>query len=216
LKNVLFDLDGTLTDPFLGITRCLTHAVELLGEVAPAPHEMAPHIGPPIRDTIASLLGDRASGEKVALALSYYRERYRSVGMYENKVYPDIEEMLDRLAGKGMKLFVATSKPNIFARPILKYFSLAGYFTDIFGSDPSGRFDDKSDLLAHLLAETRLDPHDTAMVGDRRHDVAAARAHAILPIGVTYGYGSKAELIEAGAEVLCDAPLEVAEFLTPR
>jgi phosphoglycolate phosphatase len=116
LKNVLFDLDGTLTDPFVGITRCLAHAIELLGVVAPPSREMMPHIGPPIRETIASLLGDRSSQENVTLTLSRYRERYRTVGMYENEVYPDIEEMLDRLTRNGMKLFVATSKLRIFAR----------------------------------------------------------------------------------------------------
>src|SRR5882672_6410831 len=113
---------------------------------------MMPHIGPPIRETIASLLGDRSNEENVTLTLSRYRERYRTVGMYENEVYPDIAEMLDRLTRNGMKLFVATSKLRIFARSILEHFSLARYFTGVFGSEPSGQYDDKSELLEYLLA----------------------------------------------------------------
>lgn len=216
MKNILFDLDGTLTDPFVGITRCLAHAVELSGVVPPPALEMAPHIGPPIRDSIAALLGDRATEGSVALALSHYRERYRTVGMFENAVYPGIGEMLERLSDQGMRLFVATSKPHVFARPILEHFSLAEYFTGIFGSELSGQNDDKSDLLQHLLAETAIDPGETAMVGDRSYDVVAALAHGVLPIGVTYGYGSKAELVDAGARMLCDSPREVADFLTRR
>jgi phosphoglycolate phosphatase len=175
---------------------------------------MAPHIGPPIRESISTLLGPRATEESVALALSHYRERYRSVGMYENEVYPGIVQMLDRLSQKGVRLFVATSKPHVFARPILEHFSLAPYFTGIFGSELSGQNDDKSDLLRHLLAATRLDPRETAMVGDRHYDVTASRAHGVRPVGVTYGYGSRDELVDAGAEVLCDSPLEVAELFS--
>jgi phosphoglycolate phosphatase len=214
LKNVLFDLDGTLTDPLVGITRCLAHAVGLLGVVPPPAREMAPHIGPPIRETIASLLGDRSSDENVSLALSHYRDRYQSVGMYENEPYSGIKEMLDRLSSTGMNLFVATSKPHVFARPILEHFALAGYFTRIFGSELSGQNDDKGALLQHLLTDTGIDPRDTVMVGDRHYDVVAALAQKILPIGVTYGYGSRAELVAAGAAALCDSPPEVAEFLS--
>jgi len=214
VKNVLFDLDGTLTNPFVGITRCLAHAIGLLGVVAPPAREMSPHIGPPIRETIAALLGDRSSAENISLALSHYRDRYQSVGMYENEPYPGIKEMLERLSSKGMTLFVATSKPHVFARPILEHFSLAGYFARIFGSELSGQNDDKGELLQYLLTETGIDPRDTVMVGDRQYDVIAARAHQVLPMGVTYGYGSKAELVAAGAEVLCDSPLEVAEFIS--
>ena len=114
----------------------------------------------------------------------------------------------------GMNLFVATSKPHVFARPILEHFSLARYFTRIFGSELAGQNENKGDLLRHLLADTGIDPRDTVMVGDRHYDVVAARAHQILPIGVTYGYGSKEELLGAGAAALCDSPLQVAEFLS--
>ena len=134
--------------------------------------------------------------------------------MFENEPYPGIIEMLERLSSKGMNLFVATSKPHVFARPILDHFSLAGYFTRIFGSELSGQNENKGNLLQHLLADTGIEPRETVMVGDRHYDVVAARAHQILPIGVTYGYGSKEELLSAGAEMLCASPLEVAEFLS--
>lgn len=215
MKNVLFDLDGTLTDPFVGITRCLAHAMDLMGVAAPSAREMAPHIGPPIRESISTLLGRHSTEENVTSALAHYRERYRTVGMYENEVYPGINEMLDRLSSNAVKLFVATSKPHVFARPILEHFSLARYFTGIFGSELSGQNDDKGELVRHLLAEAGLDPRETAIVGDRRYDVVAGRAHGILPIGVTYGYGSRTELIDAGAEALYDSAFEVAEYLSP-
>jgi phosphoglycolate phosphatase len=212
LRNVLFDLDGTLTDPFVGITRCLAHAVEQLGIEAPPALEMAAHIGPPIRQSIATLLGDRSSDENVTLALTHYRERYRSIGMFENEPYAGVEQMLHDLRAMGVRLFVATSKPHVIARPILEHFTLAPYFADVFGSELSGENEDKGDLLRHALARAALDPRDTAMVGDRRFDMSAARALRVMAIGVTYGYGSERELREAGAEALCDSPSGVADY----
>jgi phosphoglycolate phosphatase len=213
LRNILFDLDGTLTDPFLGITRCLAHAVERLGVRAPPAHEMARHIGPPIRESIAALLGEHSSEDNVALALSHYRERYRSVGMFENEPYAGVKQMLHDLREMDVRLYVATSKPHVFARPILHHFALGHYFTTVFGSELSGQNEDKRELLREALAQALLDPNETAMVGDRSYDMHAGRAHRLLTIGVTYGYGTEAELTEAGAEVLCDSPASVVDCL---
>lgn len=213
--NLLFDLDGTLTDPALGITRCYHYALAALARDAPAHDALLRLIGPPIRQNFRALLGsdDPALVER---AVALYRERYADAGLFENEVYPGVESMLADLRAAGCRLFVATSKLARFVAPILEHFRLADFFSALYGSALDGSLDDKSDLLAHLIAAERLDPARTLMIGDREHDVFAARRNGLSSLGVTYGYGARAELTAAGADFICDTPAEVAALVRAR
>ena len=210
--NLLFDLDGTLTDPALGITRCYQHTLVALGRDAPPHDALLRLIGPPMRQGFRELL-DTDDTALVERAVSLYRERYARVGLFENEVYPGVEAMLAELRAAGFRLFVATSKLSRFVAPILGHFRLADFFSGLYGSAPDSSLDDKSDLLAHLVAAERLDPAATLMIGDREHDVFAARRNHIATLGVTYGFGARAELVAAGADFICDTPAEVAAFV---
>lgn len=206
MQTILFDLDGTLTDPKRGITRSIQYALEALGQDIPTADELTWCIGPPLLDSFERLLGDRSQAES---ALQLYRERFGKTGMYENEVYPDIPEVLTELRRMGYRLFVATSKPTVYAVPILEHFGLSKYFNEIYGSELDGTRSDKSELLAWLQDNEGLYPSTTTMVGDRRHDVIGGRDNGMATVGVLYGYGTKQELLDAGADSLCSSPDEV-------
>ena len=212
ITNLLFDLDGTLTDPADGITRCQRYALESLHLPCPPREELLAYIGPPLRVAFAALCGS-SDRDLIERAVTLYRERFAIVGMYENAVYRGVPEMLRALAESPRRLYVATSKVEAYAERILRHFSLAGHFVAIHGSDPEGRLDDKVLLVKELIDRHGLDRDATAMVGDRRHDVVAARRNGIGAIGVTYGYGSREELIDAGADRLCDSPGDVVAHI---
>ena len=198
--NVLFDLDGTLTDPRAGIVACIRHALSTLGQPAPPESDLERFIGPPLRDALSELLS--ADSKRVEAAVAAYRERFTALGMLENVVYEGIPRALDSLAARDVRLFVATSKPRVFAERILDHFGLAQYFSAIYGSELGGELSNKRDLIAHVLATSRLHPADTVMVGDRHHDVHGALCNHVFPAGVLWGYGSRDELRSAGAELL--------------
>lgn len=213
VKNVLFDLDGTLTDPVEGITRSICYALERMNVEPPCRAELLPHIGPPLRDTFSLILRttDRLAIER---AVELYRERFSETGLFENVVYDGVPEMLARLsASPPLRLFLATSKMRAFTLRILEHFALSGYFEAVYGSEPDGTLGEKADLIRHILAGESLRPEETLMVGDRKYDMMGARANGCLAAGVTYGYGSAEELIEAGADFLCQSPAEVADLL---
>jgi phosphoglycolate phosphatase len=205
---VLLDLDGTLTDPRPGIVQCIRYALERLGRPCPADEALVASIGPPLRNAFASLLpsGDRTLIEQ---AVGLYRERFATVGLYENEVYDGIPAMLDVLGNGGRRLFVATSKPAVFAERIVRHFALDHHFAGVYGPDLDGRLDDKAQLLAHLLETERLAAGAAIMVGDRAADVIAARANGVRVIGALWGYGSREELLDAGASALCLSPGEL-------
>lgn len=205
-KAVLFDLDGTLTDPFEGITKCLQHALRSSGMSSPPlPAELARYIGPPLTDTFRELL---ATDETDAIdgALSSYRERFAELGMYENAVYAGVPEALADLFVEGYALYVATSKPVEFARRIVDHFQLHTLFRAVHGSEFDGTRSDKAKLIAWLMQEHALSPQECIMVGDREHDVVGAIACGVPVVGVLWGYGAHDELVDAGATVLCDRP----------
>jgi phosphoglycolate phosphatase len=212
VKNIVFDLDGTLTDPVEGITRCIQYALERLERPCPSLEVLASHIGPPLRQTFADVC-DSSDGALIEQAVALYRERFATVGLYENYVYEGVPEMLAELGAAGRSLFVATSKPKLYAERILEHFSLAERFVEALGNDMDGRLDDKAEMLDELIERHRLSRGETIMVGDRKFDVVAAKTNGIRSIGVLYGYGSGAELMEAGADYICHTPLEVAELL---
>lgn len=210
IKNILFDLDGTLTDPAEGITRCIQYSLERLGMTCPPIANLYSYIGPPLRQTF-EVLCESSDGAVIEEAVALFRERFASVGLFENSVYEGVPEMLGTGQSCGYSLFVATSKPTAYAERILEHFSLSASFVRVHGNDLDGRLDDKADLIGELIAEHGLNPAETIMVGDRKHDVIAAKRHGVFTIGVTYGYGSAEELNSAGADLLCHSPRDVAE-----
>src|SRR5262245_64472844 len=212
MVNVLFDLDGTLTDPREGIVACLKYALLGLGRTCPPDSALARFIGPPLQECFGTLLGSTDSKD-IDSAVTLYRQRFSSTGMFENSIYPGIHSALTALRGSGAALFVATSKPQVFAKRIVEHFGLMDYFRAVYGSELDGTRSNKSDLIAYVLKSESLSPHMTVMVGDRAHDIAGARAQGVLPIGVLWGYGSYDELIAAGATTLCAQPALLSDIL---
>lgn len=212
--NVLLDLDGTLTDPREGILACLKHALASIGHEAPDDRTLEGFIGPPLQDSLATLLG-AGSTDKVAHAVAAYRSRFAATGMFENTVYPDIPQALSRLIERGAILHVATSKPAVFARRIIDHFGLAGYFRGIHGSELDGTRSNKADLIEHLLRTESISPRAAVMVGDRAQDIDGAKRNGLPAIGVLWGYGSREELLAAGADTLCEQPVLLTEAVFP-
>ena len=210
LMNLLFDLDGTLTDPFEGITRCIAHALEEMGRPPPDRGDLRWCIGPPLRKSFARLLDsdDMALAER---ALMIYRERFGSIGLFENKVYEDIPEALDTLKKNGHVLFVATSKPAVYASRIIDHFDLRRFFKNVYGSELNGTRGDKKDLISHILQKEAISYRETIMIGDRKYDMIGAAATAVRAVGVLWGYGTKEELENSGAHFCLEQPLELAE-----
>jgi len=210
----LFDLDGTLIDPRAGIVRCMRHALDKLGAPCPSDNVLASFIGPSLRKTFAILL-ETSDAELVERALAFYREQYGVTGLFENEVYDGIVPLLDHVRATASASFVATLKPTAYAERIVERLGLAPYFAGVYGAEMEGRFgDDKADLLAHLLATERIAPERAVMIGDRAGDITAARAHRVRSIGALWGYGSRAELTEAGADRLCASPAELVACLS--
>jgi len=209
IENILFDLDGTLTDPKVGITRCIQYAMEKLGRPVPAADDLLWCIGPPLQESFKKLLFP--DDGQTETALFFYRERFTVVGKFENKVYPGIIDILDRLNAQGVNLFVATSKPIAFAGDIIAHFGLLPFLKKVYGSDLNGDLTDKGALIFHILQNEKLPAKSTLMVGDRSYDILGAKKNGVFSLGVTYGYGSKIELIEAGADFMADSPWEIVE-----
>jgi phosphoglycolate phosphatase len=205
--SVFFDLDGTLTDPWLGISRCIRHALDTLDVNYDPDDDFRWCIGPPLRNSLGMLAGNARSEH----ALSIYRERYSEIGWRENAPYDGIHDALDTLRRNGHTMYVATSKPHVYAARILEHFELLPFFDGIYGADFDGTRSDKSALLAHALSQkSAMDAlRDPVMVGDRRYDVIGARANGMRTVGVSYGYGSVEELAEAGVGRIVDHPSEL-------
>lgn len=180
--NVIFDLDGTLTDPREGIVGCLKYALLGLGHNCPADLELARFIGPPLQESFRVLL-QSTDPREINAAVELYRQRFSSKGMLENTVYPGIHAALTLLQGRGARLFVATSKPRVFALRIVEYFGLQKYFYAVYGSELDGIRSGKSDLIAHVVEAEFLSSRSTVMVGDRAHDILGAKAQGVFPVG---------------------------------
>jgi phosphoglycolate phosphatase len=213
MDAIFFDLDGTLTDPKPGITGSIQYALQKLDLPVPTQDELTWCIGPPLRASFVTMLGGE---DRVDLAVTLYRERFGDVGLYENSVYPDVEHILAALKQSHGRLFVATSKAHVFANRIIEHFGLRDYFEHVFGAELDGTRADKSDLLAYALKNTAVDPRRALMIGDRSHDIIGAKANRMGAIGVLYGYGSREELIEAGASHVCATPRAVLDHLSGR
>ncbi len=209
---VVFDLDGTLTDSAPGILRSTRVALERLTAAGggafrlPDEAELSWIIGPPLQESFARLVG----ADRAPTVLAYFRERYSTVGLFENSLYDGVVEALDRLAALDYRLFVATSKAEPYARRILDHFGLTKRFVQVYGADMDGRRSAKSELLAYLLGRERHGATQRiVMIGDRRHDALGARAVGMAAIGALWGYGGAEELAEAGADPLIETPRQI-------
>ncbi len=213
IKNVFLDLDGTLADPMDGITNCINYSLEKLGKSLRPKKDLLDFIGPPLRQTYASLLATEDE-DLIEKAIAFYRERFPGSGMYENELYDGIKEAVTLLKSLSLKLFVVTSKPTVYSEKIIRHFGLEGYFDGVFGPELNGRFDDKTELMAHIVDSLNIEPEETIMIGDRRVDMTAAKSNGIKTMAVTYGYGSREELFACDPDYICDSPAQIAYLLT--
>lgn len=211
IENVLWDLDGTLTDPKFGIIRCIQYALEKFGKEPPPFEELFWCIGPPLYESFPKLVPE-ASREDVLALVDLYRERFSDIGMYENEVYPGITDLLSELQ-TNQKHYVATSKSHVFAKKILSHFNLSQYFSVVHGSELSGVRSDKGELIKFIIDSESLDPKRTIMVGDRKHDIIGAKKVGMKSIGITWGYGSAEEHQEVGADFIFSTPGDLGKFL---
>lgn len=207
---ILLDLDGTLTDPYDGITRSVAYALDRMGLPGLREHELRSFIGPPLQDQFATLGMDE---ENVARAVDLYRERFTERGLYENRVYDGIDEALAGLTAASLRLAVATSKPTPFAERILAHFGLAEHLDLVAGATLDGARRKKADIITFALTTLAVDAADAVMVGDRAQDIVGARAHAMRSIGVRWGYAEPGELEAAEADLIVATPAELAEAL---
>lgn len=214
-QYILFDLDGTLTDPKIGITTCVQYALHKMGIEEPDPDRLEPFIGPPLTDSFREFYG--MNEEEAVRAVEYYRERFSTVGLFENEVYSGIPELLARLKKDGRKLAIASSKPTVYVKKILEYFSIYEYFDIIVGSELDGTRCRKEEVveeaLEQLSADDKFKKRDAVMIGDRKFDIEGAKAHQIPSIGVNYGYAADNELVEAGADCVVGNVKELSEVL---
>ena len=214
-KYLLFDLDGTLTDPKIGITTCVQYALHSFGIEEPDLDKLEPFIGPPLRDSFMEFYSFTA--EQAEEAVAKYRERFQNTGIFENEVYAGIPEMLKNLQSKGYFLALASSKPQIYVERILEHFDLKKYFAVVVGSELDGTRETKDQVvqetLHQLFKENPIEPDQVYMIGDRKFDVEGARALGVESVGVTYGYGSKEELKEAKADYIVQSVEELEKFL---
>jgi len=207
--NLFFDLDGTLTDPREGITRCIAYALERMGTEPPPLGALERYIGPSLFLSFRELL-DTDDDERVRAAVALYRERYTDKGLYENRVHEGIVAALDGFSSDGRRMLVVTTKPTVFARRVVEHFGLAGYFADVVGAHLDGSRSDKAELIGYALTTHRLTASECVMIGDRNDDMRGACRTGIRPVGVLWGFGSAEELREAGAAALCARPRELS------
>ena len=205
-STLLLDLDGTLVDPAQGIIGCYRHALLALDAPAPEDDDLRWVIGPPMRESFARLLSKRDS---IDAAVQLYRSRYAEWGLYQAARYSGVRTALEAHRRRGTRLILCTAKPHIFARRVVDYFALSPFLDALYGPELDGRYDDKGDLIDHILQTEQLDPADVCMVGDRRHDILAASRNGIPTVGVLWGYGSRDELNDAGAAILIEKPSEL-------
>ena len=209
-QYLLFDLDGTLTDPMVGITKSVQYALRHYGIEEPDLKKLCPFIGPPLKDSFMKYYG--FSSERATEAITIYREYFSKTGLYENMEYPGIRDLLATLKAAGKHLYVATSKPELFSKQILEHFRLAEYFDFIGGANMDETRVRKGDVIRYVLEENQITELDkVVMIGDREHDIIGAKENSLESIGVLYGYGDREELSAAGADVIVETIRELGE-----
>ncbi|WP_026508337.1 HAD-IA family hydrolase [Butyrivibrio sp. MC2013] len=211
LKYVLFDLDGTLTDSGLGITKAAQYALEDQGIHEPDASRLSFFVGPPLNVTFTEKYGmDEAQAKQ---AVAKYREYYIPTGIFENELYEGVPEMLRDLKEAGLHLAIASSKVQSQVMRVLKHFDIDSYFEVVVGSEPDGRRSDKREVVEEALRQLMANADETAMVGDRKFDMAGAKAYDLMAVGVSYGYGSYVELRAAGADKVADSVEDLGNIL---
>lgn len=214
-KYLLFDLDGTLTDPKVGICTCVQYALSSMGIEEPDLDKLEPFIGPPLKGSFMEYYN--MSEEQADAAVTKYRERFQDKGLYENKIYPGISEMLQAFMSKGMFLAVASSKPTVYVEKILEHFNIRRFFRVVVGSELDGTRVNKDEVveeaLKQLFGDQPVDKSQVYMIGDRSYDIQGARRAGVESVGVTYGYGSMEELKEAKADYIVRSVEELRKFL---
>lgn len=213
-EYILFDLDGTLTDSFFGITQSVQHALRYFGIDVEDLNELRRFIGPPLDQSFQEYYG--LSEEDTIIAIKRYRERYSDTGIFENELYEGIRDLLEELVENGKIVLMATSKPENYARRIADFFDITQYFTQICGSEMDGKRQDKAEVIAFALENQGVAEHSNViMVGDRKHDIIGAQKNKIDSIGVLYGYGDINELKKAGANYIVENVSELKKLLIP-
>ncbi len=207
---LLFDLDGTLTDPSDGIFNCIRYAFECLDTPAPTDEQLRTWVGPPLLDSFASVLGSDALAER---ALAAYRERFSDVGLFENQLIDGIEPLLAQLNRAGHRCVVATAKPTVYSDRIIDHFGLREWLPVVYGSELDGTRTNKSELIAYIMARETKPVGGAVMVGDRKHDVVGAKHNGLVSIGVLWGFGDEPELSQAGAERIATTVADLGEYL---
>ena len=195
-KNIIFDLDGTLTDSKPGIVKGVQYALRCYGIEEPDLDKLTFFVGPPLYKSFISYLD--CSEEEAKEVVECYREYYAETGLYENALYEGVESLLYSLKEKGFKIILASSKPRIYVKRVLSYFRILRYFDIVEGSELDGKNTVKSELIAHILEKWSLKADECVMIGDRKYDIEGAKANGMDSIAVGYGYGSEDEL--SGAE----------------
>lgn len=210
--HLLFDLDGTLTDSREGVVRCIQHALECMGRGVPPATALTTCVGPPLAGSFARLL-ETSDAALIDQAIEAYRQRFERFGMFENAVYPGIRDALTEFVTAGHNLCVVTVKPRLYARQILEYFALAGLFSAVYGPDLGDRQYTKSELIREACSGKGLAFGSGVMVGDRAEDILGAKESGLRSIGVTWGYGERAELEAAQPDRLVSSSEELVEYI---
>lgn len=214
-QYLLFDLDGTLTDPKIGITTCAQYALRHFGIEEPDIDKLEGFIGPPLADSFREFYG--FDEKQVKEAIQVYRERFSTVGLYENEIYPGIPEMLARLKKAGKKLAVASSKATVYVVKILQHFGIEQYFDVIVGSELDGRRCQKEEVIEEALRQLchndKTENDKVVMIGDRKFDIQGAKEFGLISVGVSFGYALPGELEQAGADYIVDTVEELGELL---
>ena len=211
-KYILFDLDGTLTNPEIGITSSVMYALEKFNIKVEDRKELHPFIGPPLEYSFQTYYG--LSEEESQLAIKYYRERFSVKGLYENEVYEGVDKLLQRLKESGKTLIIATSKPEEFTLKILKQFDLYKYFDYVAGATMDGSRGEKADVIRYALEISGIkDTSEAIMIGDRKYDILGAKENGLNSIGVLFGFGDYEELTTAGADYIAKSVEEILEYV---
>ncbi len=210
--TVLFDLDGTLTDPAIGITNSVAYALKKWGIEVSDRTELYKFIGPPLFDSFSNYYG--FTKEESVRAVECFREYFSTKGIFENSVYGGIPEVLSELRARGKRLIVATSKPETFAKKILEHFSLDGYFDFVAGATLDSSRVEKADVIEYAFENCGIkDVSNVVMIGDREYDVYGAAHFGMDSVGVLYGYGSREEITSAGATYVAETPLDILNIV---
>lgn len=207
----LFDLDGTLTDPGEGITRSVAYALSFFGIEVKDRTTLYPFIGPPLVDSFSTFYG--FSPEQARQAVERYREYFSRQGIFENELYPGIKELLEDLKRHGVRILLASSKPELYARKILEHFQLLPFFDFVAAATMDDTRSKKTDVVRYALESCGISPDRAVMIGDRHHDIEGAKDNTLESIGVLWGYGSREELSAAGATLLAESVPQLASLL---